>query len=316
VPRWLYTLPLRLRALFRRHQLDQELDEELRYHIEQQIQEHIAKGMPRDQARPLVLRAFGGMERRKEECRDVRRMNVLEDLWKDLWHATRVLRRSPGFTAIAIPTLALGIGADVAIFSVVYGVLLKPLPFHEPDRLVDVSHRSFNHGPATYFTYRDHNRVFEDIGAWESNLVSITGRGEPERVEALSVTDGTLPLLRVQPLLGRLFSQKDDAPGSPPRVVLTHGYWQRKFGGAHDIIGQLLDIDGTPSEVVGVLPSSFTFLRSDPAVLLPMQLERVDFVSFDFEALARLKPGVTLAQANGDVARMIIDPIVALRSGI
>jgi len=225
-----------------------------------------------------------------------------------------VLQRSPGFTVVAVVTLALGIGATAAIFSVVYGVLLKPLPFHEPERLVGLYHRGpgvnlpvMNQGPATYFTYLDNQRSFEGIGAWDRQEVSITGRGEPERVEALAVTDDTLPLLRVQPLLGRLFRKEDDRPGSPMRVILTYGYWQRKFGGAENIIGQLLDIDGAPAEIVGVLPVTFKFLRNHPAVLLPLQPNRADAnsVSFGFEALARLKPGVTLAEANADVARMI-----------
>jgi putative ABC transport system permease protein len=237
---------------------------------------------------------------------------LFADLWQDVRYATRRLVAQPAFTAIAVLTLALGIGANTAIFSVVYGVLLKPLPFHEPDRLVGVYHRGegvnlalMNQGPATYFTYRDHQRVFEEIGAWESNESSITGRGEPERVEVLSVTYTTLPLLRVQPALGRVFSKEDDAPGSPLRVVLTHGYWQRKFAGAADVVGQPVDVDGTAAEIIGVLPSSFRFLRANPDVLLPMQLERMDSVMFDFQAVARLKPGVTLAQANADLARMI-----------
>jgi putative ABC transport system permease protein len=225
----------------------------------------------------------------------------------------RVLKRSPGFTAIAVLTLALGIGATAAIFSVVYGVLLKPLPFHEPERLVGLYHRGpgidsvMNQGPATYFNYLDNQRSFEGIGAWDRQEVSITGRGEPERVEVLAVTDGTLPLLRVQPLLGRFFSKEDDRPGSPRRVVLSYGYWQRKFGGTQDVIGQPLEIDGAPADIVGVLPASFKFLRSNPAVLLPLQPDRAEAnaVSFGFQALARLKPGVTLSAANADVARMI-----------
>ena len=166
-----------------------------------------------------------------------------------------------------------------------------------------------NHGPATYFTYRDNQRAFEAIGAWESNEVSITGRGDPEQVEALSVSDATLPLLRVQPLLGRLFNAEDDAPGSPLRVVLTYGYWQRRFGGAEDVIGQSLAIDGAPGRdhrrAAGVVQVP---ARPIPPSLLPMQLDRarrVRSIEFDFQALARLKPGVTLAQANADMARMI-----------
>ncbi len=237
---------------------------------------------------------------------------MFADLWQDVRYASRRLVAEPGFTTVAVLTLALGIGATAAMFSVVYGVLLKPLPFPEPERLVGVYHRGegvnlpvMNQGPATYFTYRDSHRVFEEIGAWESNEVSIAGRGEPERIEALSLTDTVLPLLRVQPALGRLFGKADDAPGSPLRVVLTYGYWQRKFGSALDVVGQPLDVDGEAGEIIGVLPSSFRFLRTKPELLLPMRLERVEFVMFDFQAVARLKPGVTLSQANADIARMI-----------
>jgi putative ABC transport system permease protein len=237
---------------------------------------------------------------------------MVADLWQDVRYAGRRLASQPGFTLVAVLTLALGIGATAAIFSVVRGVLLKPLPFESAERLVGLYHRGeavnlavMNQGPATYFTYRDNQRVFEDIGAWESNEVSITGRGEPERVEVLSVTHTTLPLLRVQPVLGRLFSKADDAPGSPLRVVLTHGYWQRKFGRATDVVGQPIGIDGAVGEIIGVLPASFRFLRANPDLLLPMQLERVSFVMFDFQAVGRLKPGVTLSQANADIARMI-----------
>jgi predicted permease len=308
---------LRLRSLFRRGNVEQELDAELRYHLDQLIEENIASGMPPDEARWAALRAIGGITLYQEECRDMRRMSLLDGLGKDIRHAARVLRRGPSFTALAVLTLGLGIGATTAIFSVVYDVLLKPLPFPEPERLVGLYHRGpginiavMNQGPATYFTYLDNQRSFEGIGAWDRQEVSITGRGEPERVEALAVTEATLPLLRVQPALGRRFAQEDDTPGNPLRVILTHGYWQRAFGGAGDIVGQRLEIDGVPADVIGVLPASFRFLRQDPAVLLPLQPDRADatFVSFSFQALARLKPGATLAGANADIARMI--PVV------
>jgi hypothetical protein len=233
--------------------VERELEDELRFHLDELIGENIASGMAPEKARTAAMRIIGGIAQFQEECRDMRRMNVLEDLWRDLRHAASVLRRGPAYTATAVLTLSLGIGATTAIFSVVYGVLLKPLPFDEPERLVGVYHRGpgvnipvMNQGPATYFVYRDGNRAFEDIGAWDSRQVSITGRGEPERVEALLVSDRTLPLLRVRPLLGRLFSKEDDAPGSPQRVVLTYGYWRRAFGGAYDAFGQPLQIDGAP----------------------------------------------------------------------
>jgi putative ABC transport system permease protein len=244
----------------------------------------------------------------------------MNGFFQDLRYALRALAKTPSFTAVAVLTLALGIGATAAIFSVVYGVLLKPLTFDEPERLVAVYHRGpglnipvMNQGPATYFTYRDNQRAFEDIGAWDRDEVSITGRGEPEHVEALAVTAATLPLLRVRPILGRLFGEEDDRPGSPLGAVLTYGYWQRKFGGARDVLGQPIMIDGKPAVVLGVLPASFRFLRTDPELILPLQPDRAGMngVSFGFQALARLKPNVTLADANADIARMIplLNPI-------
>ena len=160
----------------------------------------------------------------------------LTDLWQDVRYATRVFRTQPAFAAAAALTLALGIGATTAIFSVVYGVLLKPLPFEDVERLVTVRHRAphgagGNHGRATYLTYRENQKAFT-IGAWDTSDVSITGDGNPERVRALSVSAATLPLLRVQPVAGRVFTTEDDIPGTPLRVVLTYGFWQRRFGGA------------------------------------------------------------------------------------
>ncbi|MGH9631225.1 MAG: ABC transporter permease, partial [Bryobacteraceae bacterium] len=290
--RLLQKVNLRLRSLFRRSSVERELEDELRFHIDQLTEENFDSGMEPEEARMAALRSIGGIARYQEECRDMRQMNIIEDLWGDVRHAGRVLQRAPAFTVVAVLTLALGIGATAAIFSVVYGVLLKPLPFHEPERLVGLYHHGpgidlslMNQGPATYLTYLDNQRSFEGIGAWDRQEESITGRGEPERVEVLAVTDGTLPLLRVQPLLGRFFSQEDDRPGSPMRVILTYGYWQRKFGGAENVIGQSLEMDGTPADIIGVLPASFKFLRTDPAVLLPMQLDRASVrgVSFGFQ---------------------------------
>ncbi|MGH7711645.1 MAG: protein kinase domain-containing protein, partial [Gemmatimonadaceae bacterium] len=240
---------------------------------------------------------------------------IVRSIWQDLHYATRALRSRPGFAAGAILTLALGIGASTAIFSAVNGVLLKPLPFPESEQLVDVLHRTpvtpeaeiRNHSPGTYLTARDNQRVFEAIGAWESNDVSITGNGDPERVDALSVSHTTLGLLRVRPVLGRTFSEEDDRPGSPLRTVLTYGFWQRRFAGSTDALGRILTIDGVPAEVIGVLPASFKFMRTDPALLVPMPFAPADRfeLGFDFRAVARLKPGVRLSQANADMARWI-----------
>jgi predicted permease len=231
-----------------------------------------------------------------------------------LRQSIRRLLRTPLFTAVTVLTLGVGIGANTAIFSVVYGVLLKPLPFSEPERLVGVWHTApglnlplLNMSPSAYFTYRELGQAFEDIGMWQTWSVSVTRQGEPERIGVLGVTDGTLPVLRVTPHLGRFFGKEDCAPNTPERAILTHGYWQRKFGGARDIVGRTLEIDGKSTEIIGVLPASFTFLQTDPAILLPMQFDHAKlFVgNFSFQAVARLKPGVTMAQANADVGRLI-----------
>lgn len=227
--------------------------------------------MSPEEARRAALRAFGNVTRAQERFYESGRMMWLDDLRRDLKHVFRMLVKNRGFTLVAVLTLALGIGANTAIFSVVYGVLLKPLPFHEPEGLVAVDHRApglnvplIEQGAATYFTYRESNQVFDDIGLWNSEEVSITGHGEPERAQALWVTEGVLPILRVPPLVGRFFTQEDDSPGSPRRVILAHGYWQRRFGGAADVIGRSLNVNGTPARSSAFCPprsSSCTPIR-------------------------------------------------------
>ena len=302
-----------------------EIVDELSQHLDERYRELISGGAAPDEASRLALAEFRSNEMLAQQMAPLRQSRVdppltpaaptgrvLGDLLQDLRYAVRIFRKQTAFAATAVLTLALGIGATTAIFSVVYGVLLKPLPFAEPEALVSLRQHAphgagTNHGPTTYLTYRENQSAFEAIGAWDPTDVSITGAGDPERVQALLVSSSTLPLLRVQPVVGRGFGADDDTPGQPLRVVLTHGYWQRRFGGAENAIGQRISIDGRSAEVIGVLPSSFTFLRTSPSVLLPMPLDAAAprGISFGFQALARLKPGVTLARANDDIARMI-----------
>jgi predicted permease len=226
----------------------------------------------------------------------------------------RRLARSPIFTVITLLTLAIGIGANTAIFSVLNGVLLKPLPYPDPDRLVAVWETAHlqgmpevNASPSTYFTFREESRTFQDIGIWHNDSVSITGTGEPEQIDALDFTDGVLPILGAQPIRGRWFTHKDDSPGSPKTVILSYGYWQRKFGGDPSAIGRRIIVDGDASEIIGILPPNFRFMNSRAALIEPLRLDRAKtFIgNFSYQAIARLKPGVTLAQANADVARML-----------
>jgi predicted permease len=228
-------------------------------------------------------------------------------------HAIRRLLKSPAFSLTALITLGAAIAANALIFSVVNGVVLKPLPFADPERLVGSWHVApglmpgpLNHGPTTYFTYRDQN-VFADIGMWDNNNVTITGRGEPERVDSLFVTDGTLPIIGVRPALGRTFAPADDAPGSAETVIVSHDYWRRALGGSPAAIGQSLVIDGRPREVIGVLPEGFRFLRYNPAVVLPFRFNRQEvFIgNFSYQAVARLKPGQTIDDANANIARLL-----------
>ena len=242
----------------------------------------------------------------------------MESVTNQLRQVARRLIRAPMFTAITLVTLAAGVGANTVVFSVLEGVLLKPLPYSRPAELVGVWHtapgfdlKNLNIAPSNYFIYREQGRTFQDVGVYQNDSVSVTGTAEPEQVPALNVTDGTLPLLGIPPTLGRWFSHEDDLPGTPETAILTHGYWSRKFGGDPSIVGKNIMVDGKSHQIIGVLPQRFRFLdREDIAVILPLKLDRnkTNLGDFSYDGLARLKPGLTIDQANADVARML--PIV------
>jgi predicted permease len=242
----------------------------------------------------------------------------MESFNSQLKQVLRRLGRAPMFTAITLITLAAGVGGNTVVFSVLEAVLLKPLPYPKPDELIGVWHtapgihlKDFDMSPSDYFIYREQNRTMQDIGMYSGDSVSVTGVAEPEQVPALRVTDGTLPLLGIPPLLGRSFTKQDDSPGAPETVMLTYGYWRRKFGGDSSAIGRNIIVDGKSRQIIGVLPQPFHFLdRDDPALITPFQFDRskVNLGNFSYDGLARLKPGVTLEQVNADVARML--PIV------
>ena len=242
----------------------------------------------------------------------------MQSFLQQLKQVLRRLRLSPLFTTITLITLAAGIGANTLVFSVVEGVLLKPLPYTEPDRLVGVWHtapgiqiKDLNMAPAHYFVYREQGKSFQDVAMYQGDSLSVTGVNEPQQVDALDVTDTLLPLLGVAPVAGRLFSSEDAQPNAPKTIMLGYGYWMNKFGGDRSVVGRTIVADGESRLVVGILPRSFHFLDyRDPAIVTLYQFDRskLKLGNYSYNGLARLKPGVTIEQANADVARML--PIV------
>jgi predicted permease len=241
------------------------------------------------------------------------------ELLTQLKQVLRRLLRAPMFTLVTLITLAAGVGANIAVFSVLEGVLLKPLPYPHPDQLVGVWHTApgldlddVNMAPSNYFIYREQNRVFTDIGIYQGDSVNVTGQGNPEQVQAVEVSDGVLPLFAVAPMLGRTFSRADDTPTAAQTAVLSYGYWQRHFGSDRTIVGRSMNIDGKLRQIIGVMPQSFRFLdwTIQPVLYLPLQLDRnkTTLGQFSYDGIARLRPGQTLQTANADIARLI--PIV------
>jgi predicted permease len=237
-------------------------------------------------------------------------------------HLKQVFRRlahAPLFTAITLITLAAGVGGNTVVFSVLESVLLKPLPYPKPNELIGVWHTApginiidLNMAPSNYFIYREQNQTFQDIGVYQGDAVSITGLAEPERLDALDVSDAIIPLLGIPPMLGRSFTRQDDSPGSPDTVMITYGFWKKKFAGSSSVVGQSITLDGKSHEIIGVLSQRFHFLDwKDPAVILPFKWDRnkTNLGNFSYEGIARLKPGVTMEQASADIARML--PIVS-----
>jgi len=239
----------------------------------------------------------------------------MDSMLQQIRLALRRLVRAPLFTFTTVGTLALGIGATTAIFSVVNGVLLKPVPFEDPDGLVGVWHTApgigidrVNMSPAAYLTYKEQSRYFEDIAMWDNRSASVTGLDEPEQVRSMVVTHELLGILGVQPHLGRAFTEEDDAFGAPQTVMLGYGYWRRALAGDAGVLGQTLTVNGTRREIIGVLPRDFELPRPGGAVVMPLQLNpSVVFMgNFDFQSIARLAPGATIEQANADVERMML----------
>ena len=306
------------RRFFLRAYWDRDRAEELRSYLEIETDENIARGMSPEAARRAAHIKLGNTVRIREEIYRMNTIGLLDTLARDLRLALRGMRRRPGFTLAVVLTLALGIGANTAIFGVVHGVLIKPLPYPNAEALVSLRHVApgikvddMSMSPTQYFTYREEGRVFQHIGLWSAGGQTITGLGDPEQARALFVTHGVLQALDIQPQLGRLFTEADSTPGAsgPTPVILTDAYWHRRFGGDPSVIGRRLIVDSRPFEVVGVMPKGFRFLDMKPAaeVITPIVLNRngLTIDGFGYLSLARLKPGMTVADANADIARML-----------
>src|SRR3984893_882128 len=316
---WLCELARRLRMLIHRRQFDADLEQEMRLHLELRQQEQLQSGMTADDARAATRRRFGNATYLHEESHIAWGWEWVENVAQDARCGVRMLRKSPRFTAIAVLTLALGIGATTAIFSVLDGVVLKPLSYPHPEQLVSVEVTPLALDPSLrgmaaedYFVFRDQSRTFQDIGIYaETDTdrdVNVTGFAEPERVHALDVTHGVLSVLGVPAMFGRTFSPSDDSPGAPPTAIITYGYWQRKFSADPSAVGKTIIVDGMARQIIGVLPRNFRFLDvQDLALILPLQLDRnkTHLANFSYFGIARLNAGSTLTEASTDVARML-----------
>ncbi len=292
-----------LRALLRRSQAERELDEELRYHIEQQTAQNIRLGMSTEKARAAARKAFGGVEQAKELSRDLRGVRWLEDLWQDLRYGARMLLKNPGFTLISVLTLALGIGANSAIFSIVNAVLLRPLPYFEPERLVTIrSHESV----LDLADLKSWNRTFAEIGGNTYQPLDYTGGGDPVQWQAGLVTGDFFKTLGVPPLLGRVITDDDDKKGGPFVIVLSYALWQQQFGGKIDILGRTVALSGNNYTIIGVMPTGFKTPRDNTEAWLPVHV--VNPIATNYRGVhflrtyARLMPRVTIAQAQSEMA--------------
>jgi putative ABC transport system permease protein len=313
---------IRLAGLFGKRRRERELAEELESHLQMHIEDNLRSGMTPEEARRQALIKLGGLEQTKEIYRDRRGLPFLETLFQDLRYGLRQLRRNPGFTVVAILTLALGIGANTAVYSLVDTILLRPLPYRNPERLVVVSETLPQMGDDTeigvaageYLDYRDRNRSFALTAAYEAAGFNLTGEGTPLRVNAAAVTASVFPLLGVEPRLGHTFTANEERQGSSPEAVLSYSLWHNHYGADPGILGKTIKLDEKSFQVVGVMPASFQFPsdgapiseRVDlwvPEIFAPDRLqERLGEFGVGF--IGRLKPGLSDQQAQADISNI------------
>ncbi|HKW87953.1 MAG TPA: ABC transporter permease [Candidatus Acidoferrales bacterium] len=316
-------LSLRFRSLFRRNAADAELDSELRLHIDKQIAANLAAGMSRDEARRHAMLEFGGVEELKEECREMRKINWLQDLMQDVRYGLRMLRKSPGFTAVAVVTLALGIGANTAIFSIIDSLLLRPLNVENPSQLAVLAFRQGSGPLLPQFSIADYRDIrsqstaaFSDILGFQLGFDGLSLQGKADRVLTNYVTGNYFSLLGLKPYLGRLILPSEgQTRGADPVVVLSYSFWQTRFGADPSIIGKKVLINGKPGAVVGVAPPRFYGLYPAPGVQAYIPLAMVDYYELGWPSdflvnrilqnlyvLGRLRQGVSVSNAAASLS--------------
>jgi len=306
--KWLNILNARLRGLLRREAILQDIEEEMRLHVEMEAQTNIERGMKPSDAQAMALRSFGNLGRIKDLAFEIRGGGFMDTIWRDLRYGARMLTKNPGFTVIAVVTLALGIGANTAIFSVVNAVLLRPLPYDESDRLVILNEHTQQFGTMSvswpdFVDWRAQQTVFDRIGIYNFGNYNLTGSGEPEQLQAAHASADLFVTLRAKAALGRTFTDDEDKPGAALSVVLSHELWQRRFGGNPNILNQTITLDAGLYTVVGVMPPNFLFPNTPdmwvpvgPLSTQPAWQNRGSHPGLT--AIGRLKAGASLEQAR------------------
>lgn len=310
---------MRWPRFFGRDRWDRERREELESYLEIEIDDNLARGMNPEDARAAAQRKLGNRTLIREEIYAMNTIEFLNSLTRDIRYALRALRRNSTFAAVTLLTLGVGIGANTAVFSLVNGILLKPLSYPNAGRLVAVANSAPGAGglasvsgdlklsASMYFTYADQNRTFDALGVWNSGSATVTGLAEPEQVRAVYVSYGTLEALGVQPETGRWLSADDQRPDGASRVMLGYGYWQHRFGGDQNVIGRNITVNAKPREIVGVMPRGFRFLNNESDLILPMGFNRsgLRLPGFGLDCIGRLKPGVGISDATADLATLV-----------
>jgi predicted permease len=305
---WATVVASRLRGLFGRKRLESELDEEVRFHLEMQIDDNVKAGMNPAEARYAALRSFGGRESMKETYRERRTFALVETTAQDLRYAARTLRKSPGFTMTAVAVLALAIGANTAMFSVLNAVLLRPLPYRSPEQLAmlwtEDPTQNLREGRSALWDveqWRSQGRSFADLATFDSVSITLTGAEGAEQIAAASISANLLPLLGVQPVEGRGFSAEEADQGQR-LVLISHRFWQARFGGSRDALGATLVLNGVPCRIIGILPAEFKVARLDADVWEPhVSRQSVRGREFWF-VVGRLRPAVTFDQAQAEMS--------------